>query len=91
MRAQAAAVSRERYEGKGPRGRFYGGDTLLLMDELLRRYAGEVKLIYMDPPFLTGERFIMRARVGAADWKTGKARFRCPPSATIWSRTPTMR
>ena len=78
MRAQAAVVSRERYEGKGPRGRFYGGDTLLLMDELLRRYAGEVKLIYMDPPFLTGERFIMRARVGAADWKTGKGSLSLP-------------
>ena len=78
MRAQAAAVSRERYEGKGPRGRFYGGDTLLLMDELLRRYAGEVKLIYMDPPFLTGERFIMRARVGAADWRAGKGSLSLP-------------
>ena len=78
MRAQAAVVSRERYEGKGPRGRFYGGDTLLLMDELLRRYAGEVKLIYMDPPFLTGERFIMRARVGAADWRAGKGSLSLP-------------
>ena len=58
MRAEPAVVSRERYEGKGAGGRFYGGDTLLLMDELLRRYAGEVKLIYMDPPFLTGEQFI---------------------------------
>lgn len=78
MRAEPAAVSRERYEGKGAAGRFYGGDTLLLMDELLRRYAGEVKLIYMDPPFLTGEQFIMRARVGAADWKAGKGSLVLP-------------
>ena len=78
MRAEPAVVSRERYEGKGAAGRFYGGDTLLLMDELLRRYAGEVKLIYMDPPFLTGEQFIMRARVGAADWKAGKGSLVLP-------------
>ena len=78
MRAEAAAVSRERYEGKGPRGRFYQGDVLLLMDELLRRYAGEVKLIYMDPPFLTGEQFVMRARVGAEDWKAGKGSLVLP-------------
>ena len=78
MRAEAVAVSRERYEGKGPQGRFYQGDTLLLLDELAREYAKEVKLVYMDPPFLTGERFVMRARVGAADWKAGKGSMVLP-------------
>ena len=29
MRAEPAAVSRERYEGKGAAGRFYGSDTQL--------------------------------------------------------------
>ena len=48
------------------------------MDELLRRYAGEVKLIYMDPPFLTGEQFVMRARVGAEDWTAGKGSLVLP-------------
>ena len=78
MRAEATAVRRERYEGKGAAGRFYLGDTLFLLDDLLRGYAGQVKLIYMDPPFLTGERFVMRARVGAADWKAGRGSLALP-------------
>ena len=78
MRAEAVAVGRERYGGKGTGGRFYLGDTLLLLDRPLRQYAGEVKLIYMDPPFLTGSQFVMRARAGAADWKAGKGSLVLP-------------
>ena len=43
MRAEAAAVRRESYEGKGAAGRFYLGDTPLVLEELLRQYAGQVK------------------------------------------------
>ena len=48
MRAEAAAVRRESYEGKGAAGRFYLGDTPLVLEELLRQYAGQVKAVYMD-------------------------------------------
>jgi adenine-specific DNA-methyltransferase len=40
------------------------GDNKLVMSSLLKEYAGEVKLIYIDPPFLTGEDFSMRVQVG---------------------------
>lgn len=81
MRLDSVTVGRERYEGKGAGGVFYQGDTSLLMEDLIREYAGEVKLIYMDPPFLTGEKFVMRARVGAADWKAGKGSLVLPAFA----------
>jgi adenine-specific DNA-methyltransferase len=42
------------------------GDNKLVMSSLLKDYAGEVKLIYIDPPFLTGEDFSMRVQVGDA-------------------------
>ena len=35
-------------------------------------YAGQVQLVYMDPPFMTGEDFSMRMRVGDKGWETGK-------------------
>ncbi|MBQ8081473.1 MAG: site-specific DNA-methyltransferase [Clostridia bacterium] len=38
----------------------------------LARYEGKVQCVYADPPFLTGEEFLMRQRVGAEGWRTGK-------------------
>ena len=84
MRAEAGAVRRESYEGKGAAGRFYLGDTPLVLEELLRQYAGQVKAVYMDPPFLTGDRFVMRARVGAADWKACLLYTSRKGAATAW-------
>ena len=65
-------VTREIIDGPGPEGRFLQGDALHLLAELKERYAGQVKLIYLDPPFRTGERFEMRVRVGEREWKSGR-------------------
>ena len=35
-------------------------------------YAGQVQLVYLDPPFMTGEDFSMRMRVGEKGWETGR-------------------
>ena len=40
------------------------GDNRLVMSSLLRDYAGQVKLIYIDPPFDTGADFSYRVPVG---------------------------
>ena len=56
--------------GAGPGGEYYLGDALALIDELKRKYAGKVKCVYLDPPFLTGQSFEMNVRVGEADWKS---------------------
>ena len=58
--------------GRKPAGVFYEGDVLPMLAGLKEKYAGRVKLIYLDPPFMTGERFEMRARVGEQEWRTGR-------------------
>lgn len=43
------------------------GDNRLVMSSLLEDYAGQVKLVYIDPPFDTGADFSFRVRVGDDD------------------------
>ena len=59
-------VHREWHTGTGdcPRGLFCLGDAVESLEALLPEYEGRVKLVYMDPPFMTGDRFFMRVRVG---------------------------
>lgn len=78
MRATQTAVGRERYEGKGSAGCFYLGNAPRVLEEMARSEGGAIKLVYMDPPFLTGEQFVMRARMGAAQWKAGKGSLVLP-------------
>jgi adenine-specific DNA-methyltransferase len=40
------------------------GDNKLVMSSLLEEHAGQVKLIYIDPPFATGADFSIRLQVG---------------------------
>lgn len=67
-------VSREWHAGagNGPQGLFCLGDAVENLEALLPEYEGKVKLVYMDPPFMTGDRFFMRVRVGEDQWKKGR-------------------
>jgi adenine specific DNA methylase Mod len=38
------------------RNQLIWGDNKLVMSSLLKEYAGQIKLIYIDPPFDTGTR-----------------------------------
>ena len=40
------------------------GDNKVVMSSLLPRFAGKIKLIYIDPPFATGQDFSFRVRIG---------------------------
>ncbi len=40
------------------------GDNKVVMASLLPRFAGKVNLIYIDPPFATGQDFSFQVRVG---------------------------
>ena len=62
-------VSCETMLGRGPEGTFYQGDVLQLLDDLKEKYPLAAKLIYLDPPFMTGETFEMRVRVGEKEWR----------------------
>jgi len=44
------------------------GDNKLVMSSLLKDYAGQIKLIYIDPPFATGADFSVQMRVGGAEF-----------------------
>ena len=72
MQPKRISVRREIHEGTGARGRFELGDAAECLDALLSTHAGQVKLIYLDPPYQTGSKFVMRVRVGAGEWKSGK-------------------
>ena len=67
-------VSREWHTGggDGPEGLFCLGDAVENLEALLPEYEGKVKLVYMDPPFMTGDRFFMRVRVGEEQWRKGR-------------------
>ena len=67
-------VNREWHSGveNGPKGIFCLGDAVENLEALLPEYEGKVKLVYMDPPFMTGDRFYMRVRVGESQWQKGR-------------------
>ncbi|NQT81517.1 site-specific DNA-methyltransferase [bacterium] len=46
------------------RNMLISGDNLLVISSLLPRFAGKVNLIYIDPPFATGQDYRFRVRVG---------------------------
>ena len=71
MRLQQMNVWREEQEGRGPAGEMRLGDVRALLPGLIERYAGQVQVIYLDPPFRTGQTFVMRVRVGEKEWKSG--------------------
>lgn len=50
-----------------PPNQLIWGDNKLVMSSLLKEYAGKIDLIYIDPPFDTGDDFSMQVQVGDAD------------------------
>ena len=78
MKPTRINVTRELHEGSGVQGRFLLADVFAGLDALMDEYAGKIKLVYLDPPFLTGDRFVMRVRVGAEDWKNGRGSLELP-------------
>ena len=53
------------------------GENLLMQGNVFslprefRDLAGQVQLVYVDPPFMTGERFVRTRPIGAKGWKKG--------------------
>ena len=73
MTLRPVQVRRELYEdAAGPEGRFYVDEACRRLEALLEQFEGRIKLIYMDPPFMTGDRFYMRVRVGEKEWRAGR-------------------
>lgn len=63
--------------------RLIRGDNLLALEALVRRAPGSVALVYIDPPFATGNRFALARRVG--DKRQGTdAELRLPAFDDAW-------
>jgi len=87
MALERIQVTAERHPAHGgPRGVFLLGDAVERMEGLLKTHEGEIKLIYMDPPFMTGDRFYMRVRVGEQEWRRGKGSFSLESFADRYDR-----
>ncbi|NLG23980.1 MAG: site-specific DNA-methyltransferase [Clostridiales bacterium] len=71
MRLTKVDVWREVQAGREPGGEVLLGDARSLLPELIARHGGQVRLIYLDPPFRTGDSFVMRSRVGEKEWRSG--------------------
>ncbi len=78
MRLIRRDLAIEAQHGAGPSGAFYLGDAMALLPGLRARYGGQVQLIYLDPPFATGQSFEMRMRVGEKDWRSGNGSLSLP-------------
>ena len=46
------------------KNRLIWGDNLLIMGSILKEYAGKINLIYIDPPFATGDDFSFEVQIG---------------------------
>ena len=50
------------------RNRLIWGDNKYVLPSLLQEFAGQVNLIYIDPPFATGQDFSFRAQVDGEEF-----------------------
>ncbi len=71
MNLKQIKVGCEEHTGSGVQGQLILGDAVEQLHRLNETLAGQIKLIYMDPPFQTGDHFCMQVRVGEREWRTG--------------------
>lgn len=46
--------------------------------QMLAEHASQAQVVYLDPPFMTGEQFVRRRRFGPQGWKTGSPSIDLP-------------
>jgi DNA modification methylase len=79
----AELVVREAFGDSESGNRLIRGDNLLALEALVRRAPGSVALVYIDPPFATGNRFALARRLG--DKREGtEAELRLPAFDDAW-------
>ena len=79
MEPRRINIQREVHQGSGAKGLFLLADVIAGLDRLIETHEGKIKLVYLDPPFMTGDRFVMRVRVGENEWKSGRVRLNWRP------------
>lgn len=66
-RDRASLLAGQDGEADHPPNQLIWGDNKLVMGSMLKDYAGKIDLIYIDPPFDTGDNFTMDVEVGGED------------------------
>lgn len=73
MTPERIHITREIRRGRQDSSGIYRlGDCIEALEALRDERPGSIKLIYMDPPYLTGSKFYMRVRVGEESWRKGR-------------------
>ena len=85
MRMRPIPCVQEQHEGQGAGGVLWQGESAACAPDLLAAYAGQVQVVYLDPPFFTGQRFTMRMRVGEAGWRTGSPALALTAYSDVWA------
>ena len=63
---------------------FGSGENLLMQGDIralpkeIGRLAGQIQCVYLDPPFMTGEKFFRTRPWGDRGWKKGSPTVRLP-------------
>ena len=84
MAATYIRCTSERHRMKESAGTLIQGSLPQDGEALLSRFAGTVQTVYLDPPFNTGKRFEMKARVGERGYKTGSPALSLPAYDDRW-------
>lgn len=74
----------ERHLGRESMGMVMQRALPACAEELRARYAGAVQTVYLDPPFNTGKRFEMKARIGEKGYRTGSPTLSLPAYEDLW-------
>ena len=74
----------ERHLGRESQGVLKLASLPACREELLARYAGTVQTMYLDPPFNTGKRFEMKARIGEKGYRDGTPALTLPAYDDRW-------
>lgn len=56
-------------------GEYYWCDVLDGISAIEKKFKQKFQLIYLDPPFMTGQNFIYKQRVGEQGWKNGDKQY----------------
>ena len=85
MYVEPAVVRRETLMGEGE-AKVIIADAREALKRMAAERPGSVSLIYMDPPFMTGQQFYARLRVGESGWKGGKGEIQLPSYSDTMNR-----
>lgn len=87
MRLECVACTGEVHEGSGPGGEIVQASVSEAAEALVQRYAGQAQTLYMDPPFYSNQRYVLKLGVGESGWRTGKPSIELPAYDDRWEST----